>query len=84
MTSLAAPADRGLIPRSISHIFQSTAARGDGIFSIHISYMEIYNEVAYDLLDPSREVKDLDDLPRVVIMEDEDGKYHLRNLSVHR
>lgn len=46
--------------------------------------MEIYNDVAYDLLDPHREVSGLEDLPQVIIMEDDDARVHLRNLGVHR
>jgi len=35
-------------------------------FVIRVSYMEIYNEVAYDLLDQAQETKALEDLPCVV------------------
>ena len=55
--------DRGLIPRSLAHIFHSIKQRTDAQFLAHVSYMEIYNEVAYDLLDPSQESKTLEDLP---------------------
>lgn len=30
-----------------------------------VSYLELYNEEGYDLLDPTREVKRMEDLPRV-------------------
>lgn len=36
------------------------------IFSTHISYLEIYNEVGYDLLDPRYEASRLEDLPSVI------------------
>lgn len=32
---------------------------------VYISYLEIYNEVGYDLLDPTREVQAMEDLPQV-------------------
>ena len=32
---------------------------------VHISYLEIYNETGYDLLDPNREIEMLEDLPKV-------------------
>jgi kinesin family protein 6/9 len=51
---------------------------------VHISYLEIYNEAGYDLLDPDREARVLEDLPRVHVMEDEAGRIHMRNLSMHR
>ena len=50
----------------------------------HISYSEIYNDVIYDLLDPDREVKDLEDLPRVFVREDDDGNVLLMNLRTCR
>ena len=34
-------------------------------WQVHISYLEIYNETGYDLLDKDREVKALEDLTRV-------------------
>ena len=51
---------------------------------VHVSYLEIYNEAGYDLLDPDRDVRSLEDLPRVHIMEDDNGAAHMRNLSCHR
>jgi len=48
---------------------------------VRISYLEIYLEAGYDLLDPSHETKGLEDLPKVTMQEDEDGRTHLRNLS---
>ena len=51
---------------------------------VHISYLEIYNETGYDLLNPDREVQMLEDLPKVSIMEDEESNIHMRNLSIHR
>ena len=33
------------------------------IFSVHVSYLEIYNEHGYDLLDPRHEASKLEDLP---------------------
>ena len=76
--------DRGIIPRTLTYLFEEFARRGAGTqHTMHISYLELYNEVGYDLLDPSHETKKLEDLPKVTIMEDEDGACHLRNLSMH-
>lgn len=33
------------------------------VFTAHISYLEIYNENGYDLLDPKHEASKLEDLP---------------------
>ena len=51
---------------------------------VHVTYMEIYNEVGYDLLAPAGEVRELEDLPHVAVREDEAGAVHLGHLSVHR
>jgi hypothetical protein len=32
---------------------------------VHISYLEIYNELGYDLLDPEREIKAMEDMRQV-------------------
>jgi kinesin family member 6/9 len=75
--------DRGIIPRTLSYIFNEATENSERKITLYISYMEIYNETAYDLLDPSHETKQLEDLPRVSFMEDDDGNVHLRGLSMH-
>lgn len=72
--------DRGLIPRSLSYLYQQYEKVGSPllvfipdhipspqspgtIFSTQISYLEIYNECGYDLLDPRHEAARLEDLP---------------------
>ena len=74
-------ADRGIIPRALSYIFAKLQAAGDTQYEVRVSYLEIYNEAGYDLLDPSHETKGLEDLPKVSLQEDHDGRIHLRNLS---
>jgi kinesin family member 6/9 len=76
--------DRGIIPRTISYFFESFSKRTDYSFTMHISYLEIYNENGYDLLDQSHQTSKLEDLPKVVLMEDEENNIHLKNLSVHQ
>uniref|UniRef100_A0A8C9TFE2 Kinesin-like protein n=1 Tax=Scleropages formosus TaxID=113540 RepID=A0A8C9TFE2_SCLFO len=68
--------DRGIIPRTLSYLGK--------IYTTQISYLEIYNEVGYDLLDPRHEAPRLEDLPKVSIMEDNDQNIHLRNLSLQQ
>ncbi|KAG6947717.1 hypothetical protein JG687_00015925, partial [Phytophthora cactorum] len=76
--------DRGLIPRALSLIFERMRNTSQAQIIAQISYLEIYNNQGYDLLDPNHEsTKSLDDLPRVAMLEDEDGNCHLRNLSMH-
>ena len=40
-----------------------TVQHADSQFTTYISYLEIYNENGYDLLDPKHEAAKLDDLP---------------------
>ena len=42
--------DRGIIPRALSMIFAEFRNRSDCSWSAHVSYMEIYNEQGFDLL----------------------------------
>lgn len=49
---------------------------------VFISYLEIYNNVGYDLLQSELETSnDFFSLPRVTALEDEEGKLHFNNLS---
>ncbi|GFN76465.1 kinesin-like protein [Plakobranchus ocellatus] len=59
------------------------ACQPDKVFTAHISYLELYNESGYDLLDPKHEATKLEDLPKVSLMEDSDQNIHLKNLTVH-
>lgn len=75
--------DRGLIPRSISLLFNTLRKRTDIQMKVYVSYLEIYQGDGYDLLDPSHDTKSLEDLPRVRMLEDDHGNFHLKNLSMH-
>ncbi|KAJ8330172.1 hypothetical protein O5D80_001743 [Batrachochytrium dendrobatidis] len=75
-------ADRGLIPRTIQFMFKEAQKNTHVQYTFHISYLEIYNEIGYDLLDSTRDAKKLEDLPKVTMQEDADEMVHLRNLSV--
>jgi kinesin family protein 6/9 len=45
--------DRGLIPRTLSYIYKEIERRGsEEEMTVHISYMEIYQDTGYDLLNP--------------------------------
>ncbi|PNG99849.1 Kinesin-like protein KIF6, partial [Tetrabaena socialis] len=58
--------DRGIIPRAISAIFSEVSKRHDFQYAVHISYLEIYNNEGYDLLDAEREIKAIEDLQQVI------------------
>ncbi|KAK3563225.1 hypothetical protein QTP86_018278 [Hemibagrus guttatus] len=74
--------DRGIIPRILSYLYQHFSHDSSMVYTTHISYLEIYNEVGYDLLDPRHEPSNLEDLPKVTIMEDPEQNIHLKNLSL--
>lgn len=76
--------DRGIIPRTLSYIFEQLQKDSSKIYTTHISYLEIYNECGYDLLDPRHEASSLEDLPKVTILEDPEQNIHLKNLSLHQ
>ncbi|XP_068088815.1 kinesin-like protein KIF6 [Hyperolius riggenbachi] len=76
--------DRGIIPRTLTFIFEQFQKDSSKVYTLHISYLEIYNECGYDLLNPRHEASKLEDLPKVTIMEDPDQNIHLKNLSLHQ
>ena len=52
-TMIGAPGNyknRGLIPRSINHIFNEIANKPESAITVRVSFVEIYNEEMYDLL----------------------------------
>ncbi|CEM22728.1 unnamed protein product [Vitrella brassicaformis CCMP3155] len=77
--------DRGLIPRALSHLYGLMhRQKGETSYKVYISYLEIYNDRGYDLLATNvKEARKLEDLPKVSLMEDDEGNIHLRNLSVN-
>ena len=74
--------ERGVMPRTLEYIFNEINSSGAYKYAVAASYMEIYNETGYDLLDQNRESTKLDELPRVTIMEDELGNFNLKNLRI--
>ncbi|NXD27149.1 KIF6 protein, partial [Spelaeornis formosus] len=76
--------DRGIIPRTLSYIFDQLQKDSSKVYTTHVSYLEIYNECGYDLLHPRYEASRMEDLPKVTIMEDSDQNIHLKNLSLQQ
>ncbi|XP_048779617.2 uncharacterized protein LOC125683007 isoform X2 [Ostrea edulis] len=75
---------RGLEPRSLSMIYKELEKRTDEDISVHISYLEIYQETGYDLLNPgARTQSAVTPFPRVSVMEGMQGVWMVKNLSVH-
>ncbi|XP_074517085.1 kinesin-like protein KIF6 isoform X3 [Sebastes fasciatus] len=76
--------DRGIVPRTLSYLYERFSQDSSMVYTTHVSYLEIYNEMGYDLLDSRHEASRLEDLPKVLIMEDPDQNIHLRNLSLQQ
>jgi kinesin family protein 6/9 len=62
---------RGIIPRALQHVFRDVDMRTDRIYSISVSYLEIYNESLRDLLSDDPAASDslaiLDDAANTVV-----------------
>ncbi|XP_033751791.1 LOW QUALITY PROTEIN: kinesin heavy chain-like [Pecten maximus] len=77
-------AQRGLQPRALSMIYKELEKRQDEDISVHISYLEIYKEVGYDLLNPGARTQSVvTPFPKVNVLEGASGVWVVRNLSVH-
>ncbi|KAL3666943.1 hypothetical protein V7S43_007890 [Phytophthora oleae] len=75
-------ADRGIIPRVLSTIFEEFEKKPNMRYSCYISYLEIYNENVYDLLDRSHTDQPIEEWTKVMLMDDDEGDMHFRNLGV--
>lgn len=49
-----------------------------------MSYLEIYNNEGFDLLYEGRETKQLEDLPKIILRENQQKQLVLKNLGLHR
>jgi kinesin family member 6/9 len=76
--------ERGIIPRVFSHLFQTINQRRDQIqYSVYASYLEIYNENGYDLLEQKHAETDFEKWSKITLFEDKSQNLHLKNLSIH-
>jgi kinesin family protein 6/9 len=75
--------DRGVIPRVFSYLFENIASREDEELNVFVSYFEIYNENAFDLLDRAHAEMPFEKWNKITLFEDKSGNLHMKNLSVH-
>ncbi|KDO33145.1 hypothetical protein SPRG_01957 [Saprolegnia parasitica CBS 223.65] len=71
-------ADRGICARSIALLFAAIKAARDFTYSVRVSYIEIYNEQLYDLLDFNDGENQARDL---VVQENDKGQTFVKGLS---
>lgn len=70
--------DRGLIPRTIGYIFNEAKKKTNMTIKVNVSYLEIYNDQGYDLLDQDHSTKNLMDLPKVLLFENENEVHFIK------
>ncbi|XP_033126979.1 kinesin-like protein KIF9 [Anneissia japonica] len=77
-------ADRGVAPRALSTVYQSIQKLTSSDVTIHVSYMEIYQETGYDLLNPTARMSGVvAHLPKVSVRDGPGNSCIIRNLSTH-
>lgn len=75
---------RGVIPRIISCIFDEIEERPGFDFNVYVTFMEIYNENGYDILDTKHSEAPMEKWVKIQLYEDVYGNLHLKNLSIHQ
>ncbi|KAK7113745.1 kinesin-like protein KIF9 isoform X2 [Littorina saxatilis] len=73
---------RGMIPRGLSQLFKEIEERPEYSITVRISYMEIYNEVMFDLLSSIPETASQGSGEPMVVTENQDGTY-VKGLTSH-
>ncbi len=74
--------ERGLIPRILIDLFKSIRKIKTHSFEIFISYLEIYNESAYDLLNRHHSELEIENWKKIIVYEDNSGNIMMKNLSL--
>lgn len=69
--------NRGVAPRAIGQVFADIDSKPETDFTVHCSYLEIYNERIYDLLLPPGSAPAGD----YALVEDSSGAVHVRGLT---
>eukprot|EP01112_Ceratiomyxa_fruticulosa_P010632 TRINITY_DN2820_c0_g1_i1.p1 TRINITY_DN2820_c0_g1~~TRINITY_DN2820_c0_g1_i1.p1 ORF type:complete len:954 (+),score=259.19 TRINITY_DN2820_c0_g1_i1:209-3070(+) len=72
---------RGIIPRTISHVFKEVRQRPDSAIVVRISYVELYNETMYDLLAFANPDAPHFENEELKIVEDANGTTHIMGLT---
>ena len=81
-----ASSKRGIIPRLLVSFFNEIREKQNKnnnlSYSIYISYIEIYNENAYDLFDKSHYNSPLENWKKIIVYEDNYGNIVMKNMSM--
>ena len=71
---------RGIIPRAITRLFQELGGKVDFESKVSISYLEIYNEIIFDLLSP---IPANEQKGEINFQEDSKGNVVVKGLTKH-
>ena len=75
---------RGIIPRVLSFLFNEIEERSNFDYNVYVTFMEIYNENGYDILDTKHAEDPMEKWTKIQLYEDVYGNLHLKNLSIHQ
>ena len=73
---------RGIIPRAITRLFNEISNKPEFDFNIQISYLEIYNEIMFDLLPENGSF--IGERANIEFQEDNKGNVIVKGLSKHK
>ncbi|GMI17433.1 hypothetical protein TrLO_g845 [Triparma laevis f. longispina] len=74
--------ERGLIPRAITDVFQHLSKK-EGESKVYVSFIEVYQEACYDLLDQEKRLKKLEEWDKIQTKEDSNGELTLEGVRVY-
>ncbi|XP_055063263.2 kinesin-like protein KIF9 isoform X1 [Misgurnus anguillicaudatus] len=72
---------RGIIPRALQQVFHEVEQRTDHTFSVHLSFLEIYNETMVDLLSTLKRGKGGSGV--LTVVEEPGGGVSIKGLTLH-
>ncbi|KAI7814913.1 putative kinesin-like protein KIF9, partial [Triplophysa rosa] len=73
---------RGIIPRVLQQVFHEVEHRTDQTFSVHLSFLEIYNETMVDLLSALKRGKGVNN-GALGVVEEPGGGVSIKGLTLH-
>ena len=73
---------RGIIPRAITRLFNEISNKPEFDFNIQISYLEIYNEIMFDLLPEGGNF--IGERTNIEFQEDSKGNVNVKGLTKHK